>query len=166
MIYLGIDQSYTSSGIVVIEGDNLVHVSVYKTPKTEDVFLRSWEISEHILEVIKTYKVDSVAIEGLAFGIRGNATRDLAGLQFSIVNKVRFIAQKPIVIIPPLTLKKFATRDGKAKKKDMMAAVPDDVMSFMKSCGYKVTTGLTDLSDAYFLAKHIQSQNLTRCGVA
>lgn len=159
MIHLGIDQSYTSSGIVVLQGDTLIHFSVFKTKKEEDVFLRSWNISEQIVAIINEYSVDSVSIEGLAFGMMGNATRDLAGLQHMIVNKVRQITKKPIIIVPPLTLKKFATGDGKAKKKQVIETLPDDVISAFKGEGYKLTTGLADLADAYFLAQYVKSQD-------
>jgi Holliday junction resolvasome RuvABC endonuclease subunit len=158
MIYLGIDQSYTSSGIVVVKDQELLYSSVFKTPKDEDIFDRAWRISEHVLEVVEKFGVELIAIEGLAFGMTGNATRDLAGLQFLIVSKVRQIAKKRIVIVSPKSLKVFATTNGKAKKKDMIGALPDEIVSVFKGEGYKLTTGLADLADAYFLAQYVKNE--------
>lgn len=155
MRYLGVDQSYTSSGIVIMDDDNkLVHSEIFKTSKDEDVFIRAWNISEKIVALIKEYGVESVSIEGLAFGsVNANATRDLAGLQFLIVTKVRLVLGLPIEIIAPTSLKKFATTSGKATKKDMIAALPPEVLETFKAKGFRVTTGLADLTDAYFLAQ-------------
>lgn len=158
MIYLGIDQSYTSSGLVVVNGDKLLYASVFKTPKDMDVFERAWRIGDHVLEVIEKFGVESVAIEGLAFGMTGNATRDLAGLQFVIVNKVRQIAGKPVMIVSPKSLKVFATTNGKATKKEMIGAVPEGDLEFLKGQGYKLTTGLADMADAYHLAQYVKRQ--------
>jgi Holliday junction resolvasome RuvABC endonuclease subunit len=159
MIILGIDQSYTSSGLVVVDGDKLLYSGVFKTPKDMDIFERAWRIGEHVLEKIEEFGVEAVAIEGLAFGMTGNATRDLAGLQFVIVSKIQFVAGKLVAVISPKSLKVFATANGKATKKEMIAAVPEDVNSIFKGQGYKLTTGLADLSDAYFLAQYIKKQD-------
>lgn len=163
MIYMGIDQSYTSTGICVMTDDatvaeKMILSKTFKTPKDQDIFERAWNISEHIVELIQKHNVEIVGIEGLAFGMTGNATRDLAGLQFLIVSKVRQIAKKQIVIVSPKSLKLFATKDGKAKKKDMIAALPEEVLSTFKDAGYKLTTGLADLADAYFLGQYIKEQ--------
>lgn len=161
MRYLGIDQSYTSSGIVIMDDDNvLVHSEIYKTDKEQDVFTRAWNISEKAVALIKEYGVESVSIEGLAFGsVNANATRDLAGLQFLIVSKVRIVQGIPIEIIAPTSLKKFATTSGKATKKDMIAALPGTVLEHFKSQGFRVTTGLADLTDAYFLAQFARAKD-------
>jgi hypothetical protein len=83
----------------------------------------------------------------------GNATRDLAGLQFSIITKIKFILQMDIEIIAPPTLKKFATGSGRASKIDMINALPPEVYEhFTKEKKWKKSSGLTDVTDAYFLA--------------
>lgn len=155
-IFMGIDQSYTSTGICVIKDDEVAYFDCIKTAKSNDVFHRCWEVTDKIRSLIKEHNPDYVSIEGLAFGMTGNATRDLAGLQFSIITTAKYIDGVNIDIITPLSLKKFATGNGKAKKDDMMAAIPANVLDVFKARGYKKTTGLADLTDAYFLAKFIQ----------
>ncbi len=88
--------------------------------------------------------------------MRGNATRDLAGLQFSIINKIKFILEKDITIVAPPTLKKSATGSGKASKEEMIEALPKEVLElFTKDKNWKKSRGLTDVTDAYFLARYL-----------
>lgn len=161
MRILGIDQSYTSSGIVVLDDNGkMIHSEIFKTPKEDDVFVRAEAISDKIVATVKEFAVESVSIEGLAFGsVNANATRDLAGLQFLIVTKVRLGLEIPVSIMAPTSLKKFATGSGKATKKEMIASLPSDVLETFKSSGFKVTTGLADLADAYFLAQKLRNEN-------
>lgn len=159
MRILGIDQSYTSSGMCVIEDDKIIHVELFKTAKDEDVFVRAWNISEKIVAVVREFAVESVSIEGLAFGsVNANATRDLAGLQFLIVSKLRIVERIPVSITAPTSLKKFATGSGKATKKEMIASLPPTVLEYFKTFGFKVTTGLADMTDAYFLAQKLKAE--------
>jgi Holliday junction resolvasome RuvABC endonuclease subunit len=156
MKFLGIDQSYSGTGVVIIEGDMVIGFDKFTSDKTKDIFERCWDVVSQIRQYIKDNNPDYVSIEGLAFGMTGNATRDLAGLQFSIITTAKYIDGVNIDIITPLSLKKFATGNGKAKKDDMMAAIPADILDMFRARGYKKTTGLADLTDAYFLAKFIQ----------
>ena len=159
MRILGIDQSYTSSGFVVLQDDEIIHTEIFKTPKDEDVFSRAWRISEKVVAMVREYAVESVSIEGLAFGsVNANATRDLAGLQFLIVTKLRLVEKIPVMITAPTSLKKFATGAGKATKKEMIASLPSSVLEHFKSLGFKVTTGLADITDAYFLAQKLKAE--------
>lgn len=157
MNYIGIDQSYTSTGIVILDDKkNLIDCNILSTVKTDDIFKRSWELSESVIQEVSKYPEAKLAIEGLAFSMRGNATRDLAGLQFSIINKIKFILNRDITIVAPPTLKKSATGSGKAAKEEMIAALPPDVLEvFTKDKNWKKSRGLTDVTDAYFLARFL-----------
>lgn len=157
MKFLGIDQSYNSCGLIFIDNDKVTLISK-RVALGEDIFEKCWNLSQQVLNIVKQFKPDHVAIEGLAFGMRGSATRDLAGLQFGIVNTLRFQAKYKgsIDIISPLTLKKFATGSGKAKKEDMVASLPEAVRTEFIDLGFKKTTGMGDLADAFWLAKYIQ----------
>jgi Holliday junction resolvasome RuvABC endonuclease subunit len=162
MKFLGIDQSYNSCGIILVDdnqppGDETTFIAK-RVALGEDIFEKSWELSQQIVHIVKQYKPEHIAIEGLAFGMRGSATRDLAGLQFSIINNLRYQSKYKgsIDIISPLTLKKFATGSGKAKKEDMVAALPEPIRTEFTDLGFKKTTGMGDLADAFWLAKYIQ----------
>ena len=153
---MGVDQSYTSCAFVICNEDNvMLHSGIIRTKKEVDVFERAIHISDCLTNLIKQYSVTRFHIEGLAFAMRGDATRDLAGLLFTIVTNT--IVKHPMVerlIIPPTTLKKFATGSGKADKSEMIAALPIDVREHFNTQGYKKTTGLTDVADAYWLSTY------------
>lgn len=156
MCILGIDQSYTKTAFVII-GDNngLEEFGVISTNKEENSFSRALSVSCAINDVYLRYTPSIVNIEGLAFGLKGNATRDLAGLQYVIL--VRLMDIDPNVnfnIITPKSVKKFATDNGNASKKDMINALPDMVKQKFMDRNYKLTTGLADLADAYFIATY------------
>lgn len=154
MKVLGIDQSYTGSGFCVVdEQGNVVDFGTFKTDTQLDVYGRAMEVTDFIINKISEHCIMRLNIEGLAFGIRGSATRDLAGLLFVIITHVRRnTTNVECKVIPPTTLKKFATGSGKADKAAMIAAVPDSILSQFKSIGYKKTTGLADVCDAYWLS--------------
>lgn len=152
---MGIDQSLNGTAVCIIEDDILVDFCVIRTDKLKDVFSRTLTIALKICEIYENHKPDVVHIEGLAFGMRGNSTRDLAGLLFTIINVVAL--KHPMVnysLIPPTSLKKFATGSGKAKKENMIDALPEDVIKKFTDAHYKKTTGLADLADAYWLGMY------------
>jgi Holliday junction resolvasome RuvABC endonuclease subunit len=152
---MGIDQSLNGTAVCIIENDILVDFCVIRTNKFKDVFSRTLSIALELCEIYEKYKPNIVHIEGLAFAMRGNATRDLAGLLFTIINVM--VLKHPevqLLIVPPTTLKKYATGSGKAKKEDMIACLPEDVMKRFTDAKYKKTTGLADLADSYHLAKY------------
>ena len=159
MIYIGIDQSYTSTGFVVIDhNDNILDAKIISSIKDELIFKKAWDLSETIKNELLKWDNPLVAIEGLAFSMTGNATRDLAGLQFLIISKLMFQANINPAIIAPPSLKKSATGNGKASKEDMIAALPENVyLYFINDLKLKKSKGLTDMTDAYFLAKHIKN---------
>lgn len=164
MFYIGIDQSYTSTGLIVLnDSSEIVLCKIVSTDKSDDIFKRAWQISEELLDAIGKFAPCCISIEGLAFSMTGNATRDLAGLQFLIVSKIKFVSGLNISIVSPPSLKKFATSNGKAKKNDMIDALPEDVFDyFTKTLKIKKSKGLTDVTDAYFLAKHTFENNASK----
>ena len=156
MIFLGIDQSLTSTGCCVIsETGEVLSSDIISSQTKDDVYTRTWSIMVKLLEIITKYDVTHVALEGLAFAKTGNATRSLAILQGVIVCYLKFQNSDvlDVKIIPPNCLKKFATGKGKASKTEMMAKVPVELMNSWKK-NYKKTS-LDDLADAYFLAQYI-----------
>ncbi len=156
MKVLGIDQSFTSSGLVFLNEGVLVEAHKFCADKNTNRFAQAYEIALHIGEYIDTYNPDVIAIEGLAFGMRGNVTRDLGGLQFVIIAYLQEVKNKLVDIIAPTSVKKFATGSGRAKKEDMIESLPSDVHSYFIKLGVKKTTGLADLADAYWIAKCVE----------
>jgi Holliday junction resolvasome RuvABC endonuclease subunit len=152
---LGLDQSYNNSGFVIYNGEELVTFFTFKTAKAIDIYDRARQVAQIVIDTVKAHSIETVNIEGLAFGGKGDATRDLAGLIFTIITTIRNSGLKVTVnIIPPTTLKKFATGSGKSDKALMITAVPGDVLSKFLAAGYKKTTGMADLCDAYWLSQY------------
>jgi len=157
---MGIDQSFTSCGVVVLdEKSGVVRAKIIKSDKTKTDFERSWTIFKEIYALAQECNVKTIAIEGLAFGKFGNATRSLAILQGVLVTNLLYLKMldgkenrtTKVEIITPSRLKKFATNNGKATKKEMISAVPGDLALEWKKV-WK-SKGVEDLADAYFLAK-------------
>lgn len=150
---IGIDQSYTGCAYVIFHDMTMFDFGIIKADKTQDVYSQAMGIATAISDICTKHNPDSITLEGLAFGMTGNATRDLAGLLFTIITVLKLRHPNiPVSTIAPTSLKKFATNSGKATKAEMMAAVPDDITRQFIAKKFKKTTGLADLSDAYWLA--------------
>ncbi len=158
MKILGIDQSYTSSGIVLLENGIFMRGHKFAANKEMNRFGQAHEIALHISGVVDDFKPDVIAIEGLAFGMRGNVTRDLGGLQFVIIAHLQEIKKYDVDIIAPTSAKKFATGSGRAKKEDMIESLPESVHTYFVDLGMKKTTGLGDMADAYWIAKTAEAK--------
>ena len=168
-IYIGLDQSYSNTGYVIIDDNGTtLKTGTINSPKTDgDIFARAKYIAMDIAMIVCEYKecinniwhTPIICIEGLSFGGFGSATRDLAGLQFMIINTLRDFAINDITVLPPTSLKKFALGKGKGSKEDMLAAVPSDIYDFLINTGYKKSKGLYDVVDAYWLAHYIRDKS-------
>jgi len=139
-IIMGVDPS-TKSGVVVLQGDTSLHEE-WVNFKDVKGLLRLQLIADRILFVANTFKPERVYIEGLAYGN-----------QFTLV----ILSQLRVLItdrldsggfkwwdIPPLSLKKFTTGSGKAKKPEMWKAVQNR---------WNVTFKKEDVMEAYALAR-------------
>lgn len=158
MIILAVDQSYTSCGIVVLSVDDndkskisILDFNIFKSNPELIIFDRAYSVSTEVMLYLNRYNPDHVAIEGLSFSNIGNATRDLAGLQFTIYQHIRRTTDKNIIIVSPKSVKKHATGKGNSKKSDMLDSSPNDVIELFTSRNFKKTTGLYDLIDAYWI---------------
>lgn len=160
--FLGIDQSYTSAGYCIVdEAGDVVKFGTIKTSEQNngDIFKRALHVATTLISIASEYNIRQIGLEGLAFGKFGNATRDLAGLQFVIITNFHTQTShttSSFDIISPNMLKKFATNKGKASKEDMTAALPEAVLDSFKASNFKKSTGLYDLADAYWIARHTQ----------
>ncbi len=155
MKIIGIDQSFTCTGIVVLVDGQMTRFETISTKefKDRDIHFRANFIAEQIAGIVYIEKPDRLSMEGLAFQQIGNATRDLAGLQFVIINKLTYQLGYNVELHTPLAVKKLATGSGKSKKEQIIEALPADVLAQFKAAKYVKSRGLADLADAYFIAK-------------
>lgn len=155
MTILSIDQSYTHCAYVVLNDNNeVIDFRCLVSDVRVDIYKRALELALDIQRAVAKYNPTEIRLEGLAFGMRGSATRDLAGLLFTIVNVISHLhVFNNFKIISPKTVKKRATGSGKATKKEMIAALPSEVKQKFSEANYKLTTGLADLADAYWISQ-------------
>ncbi|MBG24020.1 MAG: hypothetical protein CMF22_11260 [Idiomarinaceae bacterium] len=158
-VILGIDQSLTSTGFVVLEDGKVSHHEVFSTAADKadplQKFKRVMKVRDRTREIIERFSPTIVSLEGLGFAATGNATRDLAGLQFSIVGMVIELFPDIVVRIQtPSTVKKFATGKGSASKEDMVSSLESfDAFLFDVVMSLPKTKGRSDVTDAYFMAQ-------------
>lgn len=77
-------------------------------------------LRERVLEL--SVGADIIVIEGLAFGAKGNAMLDLAGLAAVVRLAIADRGEQPYVDIPPASMKLFATGKGNAPKDEVLTA--------------------------------------------
>jgi len=150
MFYIGIDLSLTDTGIVVLD-DNAKIVDQYSisTLSKDQIEKRHVIIKTSIKNIIEKFQPNRINIEGLSFGSRGQSMLDLAGLHFVIRN---FLYENNIFfeVIPPTTLKKFATGKGNVKKNLML-------LYAYKTYGIEFQND--NICDAFFLARKCLEDN-------
>jgi len=145
---IGIDQSYSGFGLVVLDETGHCHQkSLLKYPlskfKTEGE--RLVKIYDDLLMYFTMHQSSGaeihIAMEGYAYGARLN--REKLGELGGVVKLTsRLVLYQDPIAIPPTTLKQYVTGSGKASKEEMVAAVQ------------KWEPDITDnnLADAYGLA--------------
>ena len=157
MRVMGIDQSYRKCGVVILDGIDFICLRCFGANEELDIFDQAMHIAEQVHEIIKDYRPDVVGLEGLAFSSQGNRTRDLGGLMFTLIHTLRHIGGYEERVIPPTTLKKFATGKGNNKKKMLYEALPDNVKNHFKVMGFtSIAKGREDVTDAYWIARYLQ----------
>ena len=153
---LAVDQSYRSSGIIILQDGQIAHCEKYASDEDKDIYDRAGQVALHIQLLAAKWLPDVIVLEGLSFGSKGNVTRDLGGLMFTIMTSLRRDGFKPEVI-PPTTVKKFATGKGNSKKGVLIDILPTDVRELFDSMNLKKSTGLSDLTDAYWIGKYAEN---------
>lgn len=161
--YIGIDQSFSSTGFVVLDRNCLLIThEVFTSLKLDgDYFKRSKIVAESVANKIHSldgyYDGDlQIALEGLAFGMRGHTLQNLAGLQFMIVNAIRDL-NFDVSIYTPSNVKKTATGKGRADKNEMFEYLPNNIKKIFSRI--TKSNGREDLTDAYWIARLLWSQD-------
>lgn len=153
--YMGVDQSLSSTGICIGDGVSaLEYLDYFSTKKISDEELadikRVKEISEHIVKLAKEYKVSHIYLEAISYGSTGRATRQLAGLLFVMASDL-IDEGFDVHIVPPTSLKKFATGKGNSGKDVMMSSLPKNILDEVNKVK---KSSRDDLTDAYWLMRY------------
>ena len=149
--FLGLDLSYSSTGVVLIDKENSFEPIGYPVSagSTKDTFpLRVSKLLEGIWKKLpRCVKGSGVAdtliiIEGAAYAATYNAF--MLGELNGVVKYWFATKGYDYILVPPTTLKKYATNDGRADKNKVMQFVT-------KRWGFSHISN--DVMDAYVLAK-------------
>ena len=150
-LFVGIDQSYTGFGLVVLnEKGYCIEKSILKFPKMKTDGMRLALINDTLWSKFGTYTHSSIsvkmAMEGYAYGKILN--REKLGELGGIVKLVWYLAggSEPLVVAPT-ALKAYVTGNGRASKDEMLTAIQ------------KLDPDITNhnLADAYGLAHMLYS---------
>jgi len=112
-------------------------------------------ISDWAIEVLKKYNCTQVALEGYSFGSKGKVFHIAENTG---VLKYRLFQESiPVDIIPPTTIKKFATGKGNADKKAMHEAFEKETCLNLHQVitpkKKEVTNPVSDVVDAFYICK-------------
>lgn len=148
MAFVGIDQSYTGFGLIIINaqtGEHHAHLGKFDLAKYPHQQARLRAIENWLLDNLQGWLVDGIAMEGYNAGAKFG--REMSGELGATVKRAlyeRHAQQLLPTVIPPTSLKKFATGSGTAKKAEMLLGV-------YKRWGAEFKDD--NLADAYVLAK-------------
>lgn len=144
---IGIDSSTTNTAVVVLK-DGEYYQSYLVSPKDKDIIVRSAIIIETVWRILDSYPREDtvVGIEGASFnsrGMRDKLTMLLGALYYGVM-----LQGFSMEIMPPTTIKKKFTGNGRADKPEMAESVPPKVLEELKLKSSKID----DLVDAYAIA--------------
>lgn len=153
MLYIGIDASYTSTGLIVLEEtteikkqENLAFNK--KDTNCEDrLIMVKRKLVDPILEMHKNFDI-KVCIEGPSFASKGAYILQMGALNFFIRYWFRNEGLD-YTVLSPGELKKFVTGKGNSKK-DLI------LLHVYKKWGIEFANH--DLADAYSLARYIMEK--------
>jgi len=143
-IFVGIDPSFNSTGIIILNEDStLLEQQNFSLAKYDEIEEKLLKFEEKISFIPTISGLGSVFIEGPAYMASGKYILQMGALHFLL----RLYLYKRDVfykVIAPGTLKKFVTGKGNAKK-DLM------LLKVYKKWGIEFE--VDDLADAYGLAR-------------
>lgn len=125
----GLDLSLTSTGIALVMGDPpiKVHAETFAVGTTgrlkDDVATRAARLSHLARDIVDSADgVDLVVVEGPSIGSMHGSQHDRSGLWWLVVSRL-WLRDVPVAVVPPTTLKKWATGRGNADKSAVSVAV-------------------------------------------
>ncbi len=149
--WVGLDQSYSGFGIVIIDPFGTESL-LWKFPPKDSDGMRLGDIYVSLITIFTrcqdAYDDVHIAMEGYANGRTFNREKmgELGGI-VKLAHATVFGTDPTVV--PPTSLKKFVTGKGTASKDDMVKAVQSKWSKDVKN---------NNIADAYGLAEYMRSQ--------
>ena len=134
MITIGIDQSLTGTGVIVLINGHVYKHTTITTNSSENLIDRVGLIRKRINSIVNQVaklsaddKQVIVAIEGFSFASRGRSVFDIGYLGWRIKEDLRNMENSKLLKywldVPPTVVKKFATGKGNAPKELILQQV-------------------------------------------
>jgi len=159
MIYIGIDASYSSTGLIHLdENAEIKKQKILKFNKketdTEDRLIKVKEDLIFPIMTLNSVQKIKVCLEGPSYNSQGQRILQMGALNFFIRYWFR-VLKIDYRVVEPNTLKKFVTGKGNCKK-DLI------LLKVFKKWG--VEFDVNDLADAYGLARMILEEDINEEG--
>tara|TARA_Y100000034_G_scaffold90169_1_gene108593 strand:+ start:851 stop:1429 length:579 start_codon:yes stop_codon:yes gene_type:complete len=177
MIVAGIDYSLRGPAICIYNGDAgnfsfkscsfhfLTNTKKYATLFGTNIFgerFHRWDCETERYETIADWACDKltgceqVALEGYAFGAKGNRLFQIAENTGVLKYKLYHLAV-PIEIVAPSEVKKFATDKGNASKADMHSAFHKrtniNLKNMISPNQKDISNPVSDIVDSYYICR-------------
>jgi len=116
MIVAGIDPSTHTGFVIINEQLRVLYSELYNIEQKGLMGARM--LGEKCNGLAKDYRVTSVFIEGISWGSQNKNVLEMLAV-INVMLRHYLFDTCPVYIVPPLTMKKFITGNGKATKKDI-----------------------------------------------
>jgi len=182
MIIAGIDYSLRGPAICIHNSENgsfsfktcsfyfLTNTQKYATMFNDNIFgerFNQWNCETSRYETIADWACDrivgceQVALEGYAFGAKGNRLFQIAENTGILKYKI-YQRGVPIEVVAPTEVKKFATNKGNASKMDMHSAFYKhtcvDLKKMISPDQKDISNPVSDIVDSYYICKLLHSK--------
>lgn len=143
ILIAGIDPSLTGTGVVIMNQTGKILFEKLILPKKLKGVERLQFIRNEVLNTLKLYNIDYVAIEGYSMNSKGRSVFDLGELG-GVLRLTFYDNDIKYKVISPSSLKAFIAENGSADKEMMRSAVK------MK---YKIDINNDNICDAFGLGR-------------
>lgn len=125
MKVIGIDLSLTSTGLGISRGAGVATARLKPPAKLAGLDRMHWIIGEIYAYTPDRARADLAVIEGPSYGNQGTGRQaghhERAGLWWLVCDKLHGL-RIPVAVVPPATVKKYATGKGNAGKDEVLSA--------------------------------------------
>ena len=149
--FVGIDQSYSSTGVVVIDGDSITARAIKAGTPKDPFHIRLSDLITKIKVLLPDPKDTLIYMEGAAYAATYNVF--MLGELSGALKMFFYQSGYAYEIVQPTVLKKFATGSGQANKKMIKESVQE-------RWGFK--SGCDDINDAFVLAQIAKERNVIK----
>jgi Holliday junction resolvasome RuvABC endonuclease subunit len=118
---LGVDLSLTSTGLALIEDEEVIKTMAVTSKSSEDWDVRRERIRKHVLRLAED--ADLIGLENYSYG--SQFAKEIAG-ELGGINRLALIEQdtdRNIILIAPTQVKKFVALHGRSSKDEVQAEV-------------------------------------------